>query len=1061
MYQLYLTRIFWVLLCSLLMQNMAYAQTSPLSFEHPLKKGLKKYPYNDSIKQGVVPTLSTIKRSTRPPGTSHAIVQPAVYAASSNTGISENEQVIRDSRTGLPIFIKKLDVQGLRGKLNSQAAVATASRAFLTQIQHLLPQKSPVEEWNLIEFHSDELGHTHVRMNQTYKGLPINGQEVKLHFRPDGTSMLNGRMSPTPRIRTINPNLTQDEAIELVKEDLSRETIVKSFTPTQQKRLRYTAPQAKLVIYTPLERPEYHRLAYEIEIRPNTSGHWFYFIDAQNGEVLSKHNHVCSFKPSYNIAMPPVNASGQDLNGDNQNFSSYQVGANSFLLVDATKNMFSGQSGAIQNGDGLIITFDHDNDIDLDEISPVGSNNNTWDQIAVSAHTNASICYDYYERTFGRVSIDGEGVDIQSFINVPDEENRPLDNAFWNGIGIFYGNGNQAFSELAGALDVAAHEMTHGVISATANLVYQDESGALNESFADVFAVLIERRNFLIGEDVVNPQVFASGALRNLLDPNNGGTSLNDPGYQPASVSEQYRGTENNGGVHINSGIPNRAFALLLQELGNNQEGIEKAERIYYRALTEYLIRSSQFVDARLAVVQSAADLYGQTEADAARTAFDAVGILDPSEGGEQETDPFVEFEANTGQDFMLVVNTNVGFFESDYIYRYEPDNPGADALLPIGQNEPRNPISVSDNGTVGVYVDTQNRMWALINIHTDNPSEVLIDSAAVWENAVISKDGLRIAAISNQMDTSIYVFDLESDRGVRYPLFNPTTGQGITTADVLFADAMEWDYSGRFVMYDAFNLVSDAEQFTEAFYDIGFIEAWDPENQDFGSGNIIKLFSSLPEGVSIGNAVFAKNSPFIIAFDLIDDEGTDDFFDDSYRIMGRNIETGDMNILVETEDIGFPSFAPLDDALAFTNLNEEDRSIVSVLSLGGNKIESTGVTEGLLIDGKWPVWYAVGQRNVATSTQAELAPDKDEWEVYPNPVDEQLTIRYTLDHDNEIQIELYDLLGARLNLQMPRLSSQPGTHEFTVPVGSLNPGMYIIKWNLNDKSYVKRWIKR
>jgi Zinc metalloprotease (elastase) len=111
---------------------------------------------------------------------------------------------------------------------------------------------------------------------------------------------------------------------------------------------------------------------------------------------------------------------------------------------------------------------------------------------------------------------------------------------------------------------VAAHEMSHGVVQNTANLNYQGESGAINESFADVFGSMVDRDDWLIGEDVVNRSVFTSGALRSLMDPNNGGTRLGDNGYQPKSVSEQYFGSENNGGVHINSGIPNHAFTFLL-----------------------------------------------------------------------------------------------------------------------------------------------------------------------------------------------------------------------------------------------------------------------------------------------------------------------------------------------------------------------------------------------------------------------------------------------------------------------------------------------------------------
>ena len=103
-----------------------------------------------------------------------------------------------------------------------------------------------------------------------------------------------------------------------------------------------------------------------------------------------------------------------------------------------------------------------------------------------------------------------------------------MDNAFWNGEFMGYGNGNQGFKPLAGALDVAGHEMTHGVIENTARLEYRNQSGALNESFADIFATLIDRDDWTLGEDVVKSNVFPSGALRSLENPTKVGKETPD-----------------------------------------------------------------------------------------------------------------------------------------------------------------------------------------------------------------------------------------------------------------------------------------------------------------------------------------------------------------------------------------------------------------------------------------------------------------------------------------------------------------------------------------------------
>jgi bacillolysin len=201
------------------------------------------------------------------------------------------------------------------------------------------------------------------------------------------------------------------------------------------------------------------------------------------------------------------------------------------------------------------------------------SANNTWpNKTAVSAHYNSGKSFEYFRTVHNRKSINGTGGNIVSLINVADDDGSSLGNAFWNGAAMFYGNGDSAFRELARGLDVAGHEMSHGVIQSTANLEYQGESGALNESFADIFGAMIDRDDWLIGEDVVRTNAFPSGALRSLENPHNG-AATNDfnRGWQPKHYNERFTGTADNGGVHINSGIPNHAFFRFATAVGKDK----------------------------------------------------------------------------------------------------------------------------------------------------------------------------------------------------------------------------------------------------------------------------------------------------------------------------------------------------------------------------------------------------------------------------------------------------------------------------------------------------------
>jgi aureolysin len=163
------------------------------------------------------------------------------------------------------------------------------------------------------------------------------------------------------------------------------------------------------------------------------------------------------------------------------------------------------------------------------------------------------------------------------------------------------------------AKDIIAHEFTHALTPYTAALEYEDESGALNESFSDVFAYFIDHENWLIGEDIF----FLKGkenALRSLSDPEKYG--------QPSQYKDYIYIDSDNGGIHINSGIPNKVAYRTIKKIG-----IEKSQHIYSRALTLYLSKHSDFKDAKISLVQASQDLYGSKIANEVKTAWEQTGI--------------------------------------------------------------------------------------------------------------------------------------------------------------------------------------------------------------------------------------------------------------------------------------------------------------------------------------------------------------------------------------------------------------------------------------------------
>jgi thermolysin len=293
---------------------------------------------------------------------------------------------------------------------------------------------------------------------------------------------------------------------------------------------------------------------------------------------------------------------------------------------------------------------------------------NVWtDAAAVDAHAYIGWTYDYFFKRHGRRGLDDQdrpivtlvnGVTRESAVTLPPELLDLALNAFWcgvcgpNGVGLMYfGNGipsrytydGQNVSPLAGALDVVAHELTHAVTDSSSGLIYLSESGALNEAFSDIMGTAVEffhqpigayqrEADFIVGEDV----------FRGVYNDQHGVRSLSNPavfGY-PDHYNDRYQGTEDNGGVHINSGIPTHAFYLSVAGGRNRTSGIavagvglanmERIEKVFYRAFVYMLPASATFSMARAATIQAARDLYGTGSAPevSIAQAWTAVGVF-------------------------------------------------------------------------------------------------------------------------------------------------------------------------------------------------------------------------------------------------------------------------------------------------------------------------------------------------------------------------------------------------------------------------------------------------
>ena len=435
----------------------------------------------------------------------------------------------------------------------------------------------------------DNLGLRHIKTEQMVNGIPVFGGEYIVHFNKDGeVYAANGNYDPAARktkvdkTKLLNPN----KAIIIAESQVTFDSLE-------------MVPTAKLYLYK-----VYNEYVPVYEVRVNfiypTLGDWHIFVNAVNGNIVNKYNTITNAATT--ITGKGVLGDTKTLNADKVTVTVRKSTQTQYQLNDRTRG-------------ALISTYTANNGTRLPGSLVYSTSTTLNDPAAVDAHYYAGIVYDYYKAKFGRAGIDNRNMAMKSTVHYY----RNYNNAGWTGKQMVYGDGDSInYRPFSGALDVIGHEMTHGVDTNEANLIYQNQSGALNESFSDVFGTLIEfytegqSGDWLCGEDIC----IKAGGFRSLSDP----TKYGDP----AHMSDYYVTTSDNGGVHTNSGIPNKAFYLTY-----NSIGADKAERLYYNTLCNYLTSSAQFHDARLALVQCATDLYGagSSEVAAVNAAWNAVGV--------------------------------------------------------------------------------------------------------------------------------------------------------------------------------------------------------------------------------------------------------------------------------------------------------------------------------------------------------------------------------------------------------------------------------------------------
>lgn len=570
-------------------------------------KGLPVSTNHEPSIPGLGVAVAGILEQLRPlNGTNHisiSSVQSTPHLSGSTSAVISRDWIVTQAPNGTARQLRR--VSNPTPAHNSRIALASVLdperhvRSFLAEQGDALGLVDSNVELELVGSEADELGYRHFRFVQQYEGLPVWPTGLTVHMDPGGEfHLLDATIVRTPTSVGIVPSIPAATAVEKA---ISR--IPGGYAGTNTK--------PELVVYAPIDRAP--SLAWKFNVRLGWIQSWTAVVDAQTAAVLRLQTDARDSK---------AQGSGLDMFGRLRTFPIWSVGGGSYLM-DTTKPSFRPEFDPVANPRGVIAIFDLINR-EFGSVPPeavFSSNPNSWSsRDAVTALVNLGVTYDYFLTAHQRDGLGGDGGNLFAVVR-----SGGLDNAF-------YMNEQRVmvFGDVrpyVASLDVVAHELGHGVTANSANLEYRHQSGALNESFSDIFGELVE--NYAYGAHDWRMGSALSEQFRDFKAPRSIVTGF---GPNPSKWSEYLRLTDDqdHGGVHINSSIINHAFYQLAEGLPNHLS-LQDAAAVFYRCLTVHLQPQSQFIDCRLGCIASAEELFPDDpfKVAAVADAFDGVEILD------------------------------------------------------------------------------------------------------------------------------------------------------------------------------------------------------------------------------------------------------------------------------------------------------------------------------------------------------------------------------------------------------------------------------------------------
>lgn len=798
---------------------------------------------------------------------------------------------------------------------------------------------------------TDETGRTHLVFQQHYRGVPIWGRQLAAHLDPQGAlEAAICFLAPTPEGAQTKPSVPALAAIAIAQTRLTADGHPFVLTAADSARFGFTPPVPELYYWqaTPRATPE---LAWVFELRPNARDWFRCFVSAVGGGVLELYNAT-------NTASSPATVTATNMKGQSVTLHTYKIGT-TYYMIDGSRAMFvAGQSDTdlTNSPKGAIFCMDLRGTglSDSSAFYHFTSANNTWSDVgAITALDYGGKIYDYYKTVHSRNSFDNLGKAMPLVLHVAQQDAQgalhPMDNAFWNGLFVSLGDGYQVTTAWAKSLDLVAHEFTHAHVQYTGNMEYKFQSGALNESYADLGGLSLDSANWKIGEDIAVRANFPTGCLRDTANPHNGGAGVNDmmKGWQPATMAEYVNLTQDqdNGGVHVNNGITNFAMYKILS---SPAIGRAAGEKILFRALFNYLAKQSNFTDFRIAALKAAGDLHGAGSAQqqGVQKAFDDVGIVEGT-----PTQPTPDTPPVSGLQYIMAVNDAYdlthGTIDNSLVitngFNTTSQITGAYYLTRTQANPyTGRPVAVDPYGQLVWFVDNS---YNLRTIKPDGSGEQTVDGTGQWSSVAISPSGRRVALTRNAEENKIFIWDAKLKTMSQLTLLHPTTSQQNTMADVVkFADAMVF-IDDRTLVYDCDNAVKTPGGTVNDFWDINVI--------DVTTGQIMALLPPQPDGIEVMNPTFSQTNKGVLSVEV--------FQDKTYcKVIGINLDSGKSSQIFDNGvSNAFARYSVDDTAMLFSRANYFGTSDLYVIGLGADKISPAGSEVLLRYDMLMPLWFA------------------------------------------------------------------------------------------------------